>query len=74
MLTMDYTEQLLKCRVPILYLQPDKDRMVRHSSLQRIQRIRPDIVVKSVRGPHLILQAEPNQAWQQIYNFAMSLE
>jgi pimeloyl-ACP methyl ester carboxylesterase len=69
-LTMDFSSALLNCRVPILYLAPDRDRLVRRSNLRSILKIRPDVQVQELEGPHLILQIAPKICWQIIERFA----
>lgn len=68
-LTGDCADALRACSAPILYLQADHDRLVRPASLQRILSIRPEIRVKTLHAPHLLLQSAPSAAWQEINRF-----
>jgi pimeloyl-ACP methyl ester carboxylesterase len=58
----DASEQLVRVRVPTLYLQAEQDRLVRKSSFQEIQELKPDTVLVSIAAPHFVLQREPCKA------------
>jgi pimeloyl-ACP methyl ester carboxylesterase len=47
------------CRLPILYLQAKRDRLVKARSLAEMQKIRPEMTIVEIEGPHLLLQREP---------------
>jgi len=69
----DASESLVRVRVPTLYLQGDQDRLVRESSFQEIQELKPDTVLVSVAAPHLVLQREPRKAADLIVHFVAGL-
>ena len=71
-LDLDCTAALKNCRVPILYLQAEHDRVVRNRSLRLILRIRPDVQFRRLPGPHLLLQVNPRAAWRSIDGFLKS--
>ncbi|HVG25043.1 MAG TPA: alpha/beta hydrolase [Thermoanaerobaculia bacterium] len=59
----------VKC--PVLYLRGTKDRLVSRASVERILRVMPEVVVKEIDGPHLLLQVRANEAWAAIGEFVM---
>lgn len=63
---LDCTEALRQCPAPILYLQAERDRLVRRGSLRFIKRTRPDVQVRTLCTPHLLLQIAPAEAWREI--------
>jgi pimeloyl-ACP methyl ester carboxylesterase len=66
---VDAREALRNCQAPILYLLAEDDRIVRPRSLAAIREIRPDMQTVIVRGPHLLLQSCPREAWLAIEGF-----
>jgi pimeloyl-ACP methyl ester carboxylesterase len=50
----DVSAQLLRVRVPILYLQADNDRLVGKSSFQEIQELKPDTTLVSIAAAHFV--------------------
>jgi len=68
-LAVDCTEALRTCPVPILYLAGSADAIVTRRSLLRIQRVRPDVSVATLDGPHLLLQESPDAAARVIERF-----
>jgi pimeloyl-ACP methyl ester carboxylesterase len=58
-LSCDVRSELRKVEVPIHYIRAEMDRLIPHSSAEEIQRIRPDVTLSDVLGPHLILQEAP---------------
>ena len=73
-LSLDFTDQLKQCRVPILYLAPDRDRLVPPWNLKWIVKNRPDVFVEKIPGPHLILQTAPRECWVAIERFVHQTE
>merc|ERR1712008_270321 len=65
-LGVDAREALLNCPVPVLYIQASHDRIVQASAARAIVELRSDVVVEQIRGPHLILQRAPKQAFDAI--------
>jgi hypothetical protein len=53
----------------MLYIQATKDKVVPNSCLDEIRRIKPDIRVAQIDGPHLILQREPEQSANIVAKF-----
>jgi pimeloyl-[acyl-carrier protein] methyl ester esterase len=58
--------------VPILYLQAKGDRLVSASCLEEIRRIKPQVKVASLEGPHLLLQRQPRIAAEAVVDFVRS--
>ena len=69
----DATEQLVRVRVPTLYLQAEQDRLVGKSSFQEIQELKPDTIFASIAAPHFVLQREPRKAADLIARFVADL-
>jgi len=55
--------------VPILYIQAEQDRLVGRFCLEEIERIKPQIEVAKIEGPHLILQREPRKSADIVASF-----
>jgi len=72
-LTVDARTELEKVTVPVLYIQAPQDRLVGPSCLKEIQHIKPQIVVTQTKGPHLIIQREPQQCVDVVSRFLDSL-
>jgi pimeloyl-ACP methyl ester carboxylesterase len=72
-LVVDCTEALRDCRAPILYLAGSRDWLVLPFNLRRILAIRPDVTVRHVDAPHLILQTAPKDSWDAIRQFVESI-
>jgi pimeloyl-[acyl-carrier protein] methyl ester esterase len=49
----------LRCAVPVLAIQALRDRIVPARALDQLRRACPRIEERSIDGPHLLLQAEP---------------
>jgi pimeloyl-ACP methyl ester carboxylesterase len=67
--TVAASKTLRQCPVPILYLIATRDRLVGARSARRIRRVRADISIQAIDAPHLLLQVQPQQAWQAIQQF-----
>jgi pimeloyl-ACP methyl ester carboxylesterase len=55
--------------VPLLYVSGLEDRLVRRHSFDEIQQAKPDVKLASVQAPHLILQANPQEAVHVVLQF-----
>jgi pimeloyl-ACP methyl ester carboxylesterase len=58
--------------VPILYLQAKQDRLVSAACLEELRRIKPQMAVAELEGPHLLLQRQPQIAAEAVVKFARS--
>jgi pimeloyl-ACP methyl ester carboxylesterase len=72
-LACDRRAELARIAVPMLYVQADRDRVVGPSCLEEMLRVRPDMAVAKIAGPHLILQREPERAAAIITEFVVRL-
>lgn len=61
-LAVDYSEQAASIAVPLLYLQAAQDRVVYASAARHLSSLLPQLTVKRLNGPHLLLQARPDAA------------
>lgn len=59
--------------VPMMYVQAETDRLVRETAFREIQRLRPDTVLVSIPGPHLVAQREPKKVAEAIVGFGYQL-
>jgi pimeloyl-[acyl-carrier protein] methyl ester esterase len=65
----DVRQWLSKLAVPCLYIQATADRWVPASALVDFTEAVADLRVARIRGPHFILQAQPQQSLAAILNF-----
>jgi pimeloyl-ACP methyl ester carboxylesterase len=72
-LSCDAREALRHVAVPILYIQATRDELVSPSCLEEIRRVRPEVGVAQIDGPHLILQREPKQSADAVVKFIHEL-
>ncbi len=68
-LDCDAREDLARTEIPMMYIQAESDRLVRAGCFSEVQRLRPDTVLASIPGPHLVLQREPRKAAEAIVRF-----
>ena len=69
-LTCDARSELSQVTVPMLFLQPTKDRLVGADRLEEMRRIRPAAAVEIIEGPHLLFQREPERTAEVVAIFA----
>ncbi|MCM3872839.1 MAG: alpha/beta hydrolase [Pyrinomonadaceae bacterium] len=65
----DVRKAFARCRVPILYLRARQDRLVKPGSLIEMQKIKPEMTVVEIDGPHLLLQREPAKCTEAIVRY-----
>lgn len=68
-LTCDERANLQRLTLPILLIRPTRDRLVPTSAYEQIQAVNPIVKVKTVDGPHLILQTKPAECAEIISAF-----
>ncbi len=68
-LSCDARDELRRIVVPILLLQPKRDRFIGAASSNEIYEIMPSAIVEQVDGPYLLLQKQPKQTAEIIANF-----
>jgi len=66
---VDVRGWLPKLTIPCLYIQASSDRSVPASSLFDFTETITDLRVKRIKGPHFILQAQPEESLSAIENF-----
>lgn len=66
---VDASDVLRQIQAPILYLSGLKDRLVNGKSGRLIKQIKPEVNIAKINSPHLLLQLQPEAAWQAIENF-----
>jgi pimeloyl-ACP methyl ester carboxylesterase len=59
-------DALRQCAVPVMYLRGNQDALVGRRSVDLMLRVKPDIMLCTIDGPHLLLQREPAAAWREI--------
>jgi len=71
-LNMDVRAELAQVTVPVLYLQPTKDRLVDPGCAVEMQTVKPGRTV-NIDSPHLLLQCEAKAAGEAIAGFVEEL-
>lgn len=71
---MDVRKWLPLITIPCLYIQASSDRSVPASSLFDFIEGVPDLRVKRIKGPHFILQAQPQACWDEILNYVDAIQ
>ncbi len=66
---VDVSAELKACKVPMLYLQGQHDLVVPGANLRRILAIKPDVQVRQLPAPHMLLQTQPELAAAAISSF-----
>jgi pimeloyl-[acyl-carrier protein] methyl ester esterase len=72
-LNCDVRAALTKISLPTLYLRAKQDRLVGSRSCDEIRRLRPRTTIAEIDGPHLLLQAKPQQAAEVVAKFISQL-
>jgi len=72
-LDCDARRDLARTEIPMMYIQAEADRLVRTECFREVQQLRPDTVLASVPGPHLVFQREPRKAAEAIVRFIRQL-
>jgi pimeloyl-ACP methyl ester carboxylesterase len=65
----DVTDKVSRIRVPGLYLRATEDRVVPQSATRQFERLAPYARVMDIVGPHLLLQACPEEAAHVLRSF-----
>lgn len=72
-LTVDATDALRTCRLPLLFLQATTDRLIRPRSAELVRRVRPDLRVVPIASPHFLLQMRQQECLRAIQDFLAQL-
>lgn len=70
---VDFSNELRKVRVPVLYLRASQDRIVPRSASRKIRRLVPSLHIEDIEGPHYLLQACAPSAAESIRRFARAV-
>jgi pimeloyl-ACP methyl ester carboxylesterase len=70
----DASSDLVRCTVPLLYLQGTQDHLLAESSVREITRVRPDVVFAKTAAPHMLLQRVPQWGANVIATFLDRLQ
>lgn len=68
--SIDVRDELARCRVPLAYLGGTRDRMIRPRVAAEIARLRPDVEVRWLDAPHLVLQRRAAEAAEVVTEIA----
>jgi pimeloyl-ACP methyl ester carboxylesterase len=63
---VDVSQDYAKLSCQLLYVRPKQDRLVSQRCVDKILALNPATIVREINGPHLILETQPENAWQQI--------
>lgn len=69
----DARNALARARVPLMYVQALQDNLLAKSCVDDVKRIKPDVMVAQVAGPHLLLQREPQKVANIVSTFVQKL-
>lgn len=58
---------------PVMDLRGGNDRLISSGCERQIRRLRPNTQFVKIRGPHLLLQTQPEQAWAHVAPFIASV-
>ena len=70
-LRVNVEAELRACRVPMLYLGAESDRVVPRANARHIRRLRPEVTVDFIPGSHLALATHPKAAAKVLERFAI---
>ncbi|MEM8681062.1 MAG: alpha/beta hydrolase [Planctomycetota bacterium] len=65
-LNVDVRQPLRELQCRITCIRATEDHLVTKPNADAIAQLNPRVMSRQIEGPHLILQARPQQAWQQI--------
>jgi pimeloyl-ACP methyl ester carboxylesterase len=68
-LAVDAADDFLAVTLPMLYVRGTQDRLLAPSTVDALQRLRPDLEVAVIGAPHFVLQRRPTEAADLIANF-----
>ena len=68
-MNVDVREAFAACRLPILYLLAKQDRLVKIRSLAQMRKIKPEMTIVEIEGPHLLLQREPAKCVEAVTHY-----
>jgi pimeloyl-ACP methyl ester carboxylesterase len=69
----DARAELARIDTPILYLLATRDKLVPAWCAEQMHKIKPEMVIVPIDGPHLLLQREPRQTADAVADFVRGL-
>lgn len=70
-LACELRDELSRIAVPAMYLQARQDSLVSPLALAEMLRVKPDVRVVTLDGPHLLLQRKPIQCAEVVASFLL---
>lgn len=67
--SVDVTDELRRCPVPLLYVQGRRDRLVPARVGDGLRLLRPDLTIATIDAPHLVLQRAGPSAARVVADF-----
>ena len=62
----DVLKELSELKCHLTYMRPTNDRLIPGKCMKEIVSANPDAVIKTITGPHLILETQPVKSWELI--------
>jgi pimeloyl-ACP methyl ester carboxylesterase len=72
-LAVDVRDALARVEVPVLFLAPSRDRLIRRDAHADVRTVRPDAEIAFVDAPHMVLQRSPHASLERIEAFLAAL-
>lgn len=69
LVTPDVSRDLASLDLPVLLLQPNRDRLLDPWAPKRLEQLAPAARIERLDGPHFLFQAEPQACWNRIANW-----
>jgi pimeloyl-ACP methyl ester carboxylesterase len=70
-LSVDASEALRRCPVPVLFLGGKNDRLLRREIPDEVRALHPGAEIRMLDTPHLVLQRRPGEAMQIVEEFLL---
>ena len=68
-LSVDVRAALAEVKVPVLFLAPTRDNLIRRDAHEDVRAARPDAEVALLDAPHMVLQRSPHASLERIEGF-----
>lgn len=72
-LACDVRLELARISAPMLYIQAGQDHLVKSFCLESIRRVKSQVEVVTLDGPHLLLQQEPGRSAEAVVRFVRAV-
>lgn len=73
-LNINTADDLHRVQCPMLYLRGKQDRRLRADIANEISKLKPNMILRDIDGPHFLLQVKPEECWLSIQWFLDSLD